>query len=211
VGVGLLAALLVAGPWIGRNLATFGDTTLLSTGEGPVLAGSNCPATFSGQQLGSWNLTCSMPITTSNDQSVDSARQSAAGLRYARHHLGRLPVVMLARVGRVWDFYEPIQMANTDVGEGRPVPASLAGLFSYYVLMAAGILGVVVLRRRRIRVWPLLAVAGLVTVVAATSYGQVRFRAEFEVALVVLAAAGIDGVWRRLRTPREASPAPAQA
>jgi len=205
LGVVLLATLVVAGPWIGRNLTAFGDTTLLSTGEGPVLAGANCPATYAGPQLGSWNLTCSMPVPTSTDQSVVSARQSAAGLRYVRHHLGRLPIVVLARVGRVWDLYEPIEMAHTDVGEGRPVPASLAGLYSYYVLMAAGIVGVVVLRKRKIRVWPLLVVAGLVTVVAATSYGLVRFRAEFEVALVVLAAAGVDGLWRRVRH----APAPA--
>ena len=39
------------------------------------------------------------------------------------------------------------------------------------------------------------------TVVAAQGYGQVRFRAEFEVALVVLAAGGLHAAWRRLRGP----------
>lgn len=199
LGIAVLVSVLVVGPWVGRNLAAFGDTTLLSTGEGPVLAGANCAATYAGRQLGSWNQTCSMPVATSPDQSIDSARQSAAGQRYLRHHLGRLPVVVLARVGRLWDVYEPFQMVHYDVGEGRPVPASFAGLYAYYLLMAAGVVGVVSLRRRRLRVWPLLAVAGLVTVVAATGYGLVRFRAEFEVALVVLAAAGVDAVWRRLR------------
>jgi hypothetical protein len=207
----VLVALVVVGPWVGRNLATFHDTTLLSTGEGPVLAGANCPATYSGPGLGSWSLICSIPVSHTNDQSVHSARQAAAGLRYARHHLGRLPVVVLARVGRLWDFYEPFQMVHVDVNEGRPVPASLAGLYSYYLLFAAGLVGVVALRRRRIRVWPLLSLAGVVTVVAATSYGMVRFRAEFEVALVVLAAAGLEAVWLRLRRSRAASPEPGPA
>lgn len=209
VATGLLVAGLVVGPWVGRNLASFKDATYLSTGEGPVLLGSNCPATYSGPHLGSWSLSCSLDVPTASDQSVESARQAAAGLRYARHHLGRLPVVVLARIGRVWDFYEPVQMANQDVDEGRPVPASMAGLFAYYLLLPAAAVGVVVLRRRRVRVWPMLVIAAMVSVVAATGYGLVRFRAEFEVPLVVLAAVGLAAVGSRFRRGRAARAAPA--
>ena len=41
------------------------------------------------------------------------------------------------------------------------------------------------------KIWSLLVSVGAVTVIAAMSYGIVRFRAEFEVSLVVLAGAGI--------------------
>ena len=53
--------------------------------------------------------------------------------------------------------------------------------------------------------------AGVVTVVAATGYGLVRFRAEFEVSLVVLAAAGLEAVWLGLRRARTGSPGPGPA
>jgi len=199
VAVGVLVAGVTVGPWVGRNLVSFRDTTLLSTGEGPVLAGANCPQTYFGPGLGSWSLSCSLRVPQAADQSVESARQYEVGKRYVEHHLSRLPVVALARVGRVWDLYEPLQMVDVDVNEGRPIPASFAGLLSYYVLLPAAVAGAAVIRRRRIRLWPFLVPAALVTFIAITGYGQVRFRAEFEVSLVVLAAVGLDAAWSRYR------------
>lgn len=204
---GVLVAGLVVGPWVGRNLVSFRDTTIFSTGEGPLLLGANCPQTYSGPGLGSWSLPCSVDVPPASDQSVESTRQYNAAKRYAEKHLGRLPLVALARAGRVWDFYEPLQMVDVDVNEGRPVPASFAGLLSYYVLLPFAAIGVVALRRRRVPVWPLLVIAGLVTLVAVAGYGQVRFRAEFEVPLVVLAATGLAAAGRRLvRRPLRTAP-----
>ncbi|HEY6623441.1 MAG TPA: glycosyltransferase family 39 protein [Acidimicrobiales bacterium] len=188
LGVGILASLVVLAPWVGRNLATFTDATYISTGDGLALLGSNCAQTYHGPNLGSWSLTCSLSAPGPGDESVQSSRDQHAAVQYAEHHAGRLPVVVLARVGRLWDFFEPIQMANVDVNEGRPVPASLAGLGFYYALLPLGIAGIVIYRRRRIRQWFLLVPAGVVTVVAALVYGLVRFRSPFEVCLVVLAA-----------------------
>ena len=188
MSVGILCSLFVVAPWVGRNLATFTDPTYISTGNGYALLGANCPQTYAGPQLGSWSLSCSFAAPAHGDESVEAAKAQHAALQYAEHHAGRLPVVVLARVGRVWDFYQPIQMANADVNEGRPVPASLSGLGFYYALLPLGVAGVVMLRRRRIPQWFLLVPAGVITVVAAVFYGTVRFRAPFEVCLVVLAA-----------------------
>jgi len=206
--LGVVAAGLVVGPWVGRNLASFEDTTIFSTGQGPLLLGANCPQTYSGPGLGSWSLICSIdapPITKTQDQSVESTRQYNAAKHYMSAHLGRLPLVALARVARVWDFYEPLQMIHVDVNEGRPVPAAFAGVLAYWVLLPFALIGVVVLRRRRLPVWPLVVIAGLVTVIAATGYGQVRFRAEFEVVLVVLAAVGVSALRPRRRGGRPES------
>jgi len=196
VAVGLLAAGLTVGPWVGRNLVSFRDTTILSTGQGPLLLGANCPSTYYVPYLGSWSLPCSIHVPLSHEQSVESTRQYDAAKTYVEHHLDRLPVVVLARVGRVWDFYEPMQMVEGDVNEGRPVPASFAGLLAYYLLLPAAVAGVVVMRRRRVTLWPLLVPAAVVTLTAATGFGLVRFRAEFEVPLVVLAATGFVAMWR---------------
>lgn len=197
--VGVVVAGLTVGPWVGRNLASFKDPTFLSTGEGPVLLGANCPATYDGPELGSWSLACSIAVPHAADQSVESARQTAAAERNIESNPGRLPVVVLARVGRVWDFYEPLQMVDGDVNEGRPVPASFAGLMAYYLLLPAAAVGIVALRRRGVPVWPMVVIAVAVTVVAATGYGLVRFRADFEVSLVVLAAVGFNAGWRWIR------------
>ncbi|HEX4217992.1 MAG TPA: glycosyltransferase family 39 protein [Acidimicrobiales bacterium] len=186
--VGVVVCVLVVAPWVGRNLATFTDRTYVSTGEGYALLGANCPQTYSGPQLGSWSLACSSSAPTRGDESVQAARAEHVATQYAEHHTGRIPVVVLARVGRLWDVYEPIQMADVDVNEGRPAPASLAGLGFYYALVPLGIAGIVVYRRRRVRQWFLLVPAAVLTFVAVVVYGSVRFRAPFEVCLVVLAA-----------------------
>lgn len=191
--IGTAAALVVIMPWVGRNLASFQDTTTISTGGGGVLLGANCPATYAGPHMGAWSLGCVVAAKAKGDQSVVSARDQQVALSYMRHHLTRLPLVVAARVGRLWDLYQPIQQAEDD-REGRPAVASLAGLAMYYMLLPIGVAGIVVVRRRRCVLWPLLVPAAVVTAVAAAAYGLVRFRAPFEVCLVVLAAAGLSAV-----------------
>jgi 4-amino-4-deoxy-L-arabinose transferase-like glycosyltransferase len=188
LGASLLVVVLVLAPWVGRNLATFQDRTYLSTGNGLVLLGSNCPAVYSGAGLGLWSLQCADGVGATGDESVQSARGTHLGIQYAEHHWTRLPVVVLARVGRLWDLYQPIQEARVESNEGRPFPASLAGLSVFYLLVPLGVAGVVVLRRRRIRQWFLLVPAGVLTLVSALAYGLIRFRDPFEVCLVVLCA-----------------------
>ena len=137
---------------------------------------------------------------------MQSARARSRAITYARQHADRLPVVVLARIGRLWDFYEPVQMAQIDVNEGRPEGAALWGLGVYYALLPLGVAGIVILRRRRIDQWFLLVPAGVLTSVAALFFGQVRFRAPFEVCLVVLAAPALVRLGQRLRGRGHAEP-----
>ncbi len=188
LGLALLASAFVLAPWVGRNLATFKDPTYISTGDGLALLGANCKNTYYGPSLGSWALGCAISVSVKGDESVQSEADQKAAITYIRHHEGRLPVVVAARIGRLWDFYQPIQMADYDVNEGRPRDASLAGLVVYYALLLPALAGIVILRRRRMGPWILLVPAGVLTLTAALFYGLVRFRAPFEVCLVVLAA-----------------------
>ena len=205
--VGLLAVVVVLAPWMGRNLATFKDHTYISTGDGLALIGANCASAYSGQGMGTWHINCTSPHPDP-DESVASSRYVHQAVQYAEHHSGRLPVVVLARVGRLWDFYQPIQMVNVDANEGRPVPAARAGLIVYYATLPFVVAGVVVLRRRRIRQWFLLVPLGVVTAVSALFYGSVRFRAPAEVCLVVLAAPALvlSAQWLGRVVTRRGSP-----
>jgi 4-amino-4-deoxy-L-arabinose transferase-like glycosyltransferase len=188
LGIALLATVLVLAPWVGRNLATFTDRTYISTGNGLALLGANCPSTYSGAELGSWSLKCAISKPGPGDESVQSARDTHAAVQFAEHHLSRLPLVILARVGRVWDFYQPTQEAYIETGEGRPMAVSDAGVAVYYLMLPLGVAGIVIFRRRGIRQWFLLVPAGVITFVTVLVYGLIRFRAPFEVCLAVLAA-----------------------
>jgi hypothetical protein len=64
------------------------------------------------------------------------------------------------------------------------------------MLLPAAAVGVVILRRRRVALLPLLAFAVVVTIGTALTYGFTRFRASAEVSIVLLAAVAID-VWVR--------------
>lgn len=197
LGIGLGTVLLVLGPWVGRNLATFKDPTSISTGNGLVLSGANCAQTYSGPELGLWSVACARAAEKGGDESVQASREQHAGLEYMEHHADRLPTVVAVRIARVWDFYRPIEMAHVETGEGRPYAASLAGLACYYALVPFAVTGVIVLRHRHLDQWFLLVPAAVVTLVSAASYGLVRFRAPFEVCLVVLAAAAMVELARK--------------
>ena len=186
-------------------MASFHETTTLSTGEGLALLGANCPQTYWGPDLGSWSLRCSLSGGSSGDESVVSAHDQRLALQFAEHHASRLPAVVLARIGRLWDLYQPIQEAHIESHEGRPVPASLAGLAVYYLMIPLGIAGVLIFRRHRIRQWFLLVPAGVLTVVSALVYGLIRFRDPFEVCLAVLAAPPIVLLAGAVRHRRTAS------
>ena len=191
LGAALAATTVVLAPWMGRNLATFTDATYISTGDGLVLLGANCPQTYSGPDLGLWSAQCAQSVKGRGDESVQSSRDQHAAVEFVKHHADRVPLVVLVRIAREWDLYDPVQMAQVEAHEGRPTAASLAGLGFYYLLLPCAVAGIVILRRRRITQWFLLVPAGVVTLTSALFFALVRFRAPFEVCLVVLAAPAI--------------------
>jgi hypothetical protein len=69
------------------------------------------------------------------------------------------------------------------------------------VLLPLALVGVVLLLRRRARVWPLLSTAVVVALTTALTYGQQRFRVADEPSLVVLAAVSVAAVVGARRRP----------
>jgi 4-amino-4-deoxy-L-arabinose transferase-like glycosyltransferase len=195
-GVAVGTAVLLVTPWVVYNLARFERPVLLSYGDGGVIEGANCRPTYYSRDIGLWNGSCTSTRGLP-ENSVNAETKRELGLDYARSHLTRLPLVVTARVGRLWNVYQPIRTSEQSYGVVRPRWASFGGLGLYYALMALGIGGVIALRRRRITVLPLLAPVVVVTICAAAFYGTIRFRSPAEVSIVVLAAVALDALWRR--------------
>jgi hypothetical protein len=212
VGVTALATVAVISPWVMFNLSRFEHPTFLSTTDGQTLLGANCDLAYRGPGLGLWHVPCLE--TVPGDQSVVNRYQRDLAVRYASEHGNRAPVVVAARVGRLWGLYRPADMISYHEGEGREGWVTAAGMWFFYPITALAVGGAVVLARRSgdrwpERLWPLLAPAVLMTVVAAATYGQTRFRAPAEPSLVVLAAfALVTAVgWWRARPAGRTEPA----
>jgi hypothetical protein len=183
---------------------------LLSTNDGITLLGANCDEVYGVNDpggIGFWNLGCTWAYIGSCSAGRPVHRAAVyrdAGLQYIKTHKSLLPKVVAIRLGRGWGFYGPDQMAWLNQGEGRERWASWAGYVMWWLLLAPAAFGAVALRRRRVPVWPLLSTAIIVTITLTAFYGIVRFRLPADVAVTVLAAAGIDAVLRR-RAPADRS------
>ncbi len=148
--VASVVALVVVAPWVGFNLARFDDATFVSTNDGLTLAGANCDATYHGSATGFWSLACAAN-PPAGDQSVVSAALRRRGLSYVKHHLARVPAVVLARLGRTWSLFRPFDMVKFNTGEDREEWVTRLGLVVYYPTLLLAIAGAVALWRRRRR------------------------------------------------------------
>ena len=221
VGVTCLVVIL---PWWVRNLTTFENPTFLATGHGSVLQSANCDSTYSGQFLGYWNIECIIAdrppanaeqerLLKSNkvpgvayllaqdprDESIADLAARDKAVHYIREHLDRAPIVALARVGRVWGVYRVGQEVNfDDFFERRGKWTSWAGVWMYDALVPLAVYALVLMRKRRVPISPMLAIFAMVTVAAAISIGITRYRVGADVALVVLGGVGVDAILRWL-------------
>jgi 4-amino-4-deoxy-L-arabinose transferase-like glycosyltransferase len=201
LGVMALVGALLVGPWVVRNVTTFEEPTYLGTGFGLVLAYGNCDRTYSGEFLGYWDDRCGYnDYAPRTEESVVDLRARKQGLDYIRDHVGRLPVVVATRVGRVWSVFRPSQNVELDAFyERRGTAESWAVLVAYYAMLVLSIAGLVVLRRRRIPIFPYIAIALSVTITVALSFGITRYRAPVDVVMPLLSAVAIDAFlrWRK--------------
>ena len=100
LAVVLLVAAATVAPWLVYNATRFDRPVLMSTNDGATLADTNCPAAYSGPGLGLYIFQCHVPAVDESGDESDRARNlTEVGLRYARDHADRLPVVV-GRPGR---------------------------------------------------------------------------------------------------------------
>jgi 4-amino-4-deoxy-L-arabinose transferase-like glycosyltransferase len=212
IAVSGIVAVVVVAPWTIRNLSTFDKPVPISANANEIWVGANCHDTYYGGLIGSWRFSCygSRPP---GDESARAAVYRQRGLDYMKDHAGRLPLVAVARVGRLLDVYKPWgQGAYINAGEGRHPRATHLGLIAYWLLIPFAICGFVLLRRRR---EPALAILAtpivLVVLVAIATYGSTRFRFAAEPALVVLGATTVSTLWSGAAAALRARRRPASA
>lgn len=207
-----LTLLVIVGPWVGYNMSRFDDPVFISSGFGVTLASSNCPELYHGPYEGYWSLECAVlakdTFTPGADESVQGAEAQAYALRIIGRHRGRIFPVEMAREGRAFGLFHPLEQVRLDsTVETRPYRWTLVGLGMYYLLVALSVGGLILLRRRRTPILPLVAVGLDVVVSVALTFGQTRYRTPFEVALILAAAVQVEWVWSRYGT-RTGGPSP---
>jgi 4-amino-4-deoxy-L-arabinose transferase-like glycosyltransferase len=191
-----VAFALVLTPWTIRNWSAFDRPVLIATEGGETLAGANCDVVYGGHRIGTWSYECAR-FSGRGNEAAELNEAGRRGLRYARDHAERIPLVAAARVARTWGLWNPFA-----VPEGRRAWVQRAGEILYLALIPLAVWGFVLLRRRQVAVWILMAPFVTVTVTSLLAYGQIRFRHSAELALVVLAAVALD----RLITRPEGEP-----
>jgi hypothetical protein len=192
------ATALTIAPWTMRNWIVFGEPVLISLNDATVIAGANCESVYHGKDIGGWTIACLAKRDVDLPEPEQHRIWRQQGLDYAREHLVDLPRVMLVRVLRTWDLYQPSR--QTRFAEGRDRNVELAGVYTYLVLLLPlSVYGAVLLRRRGHPLLILLSPAAVVTVTAIFGYGLPRFRHAANLTMLVLAAVAIAAIAVRAR------------
>jgi len=207
--VATTAAVMLMAPWMIFNTIRFGEPVLVTTGQGAVLSAGACDDVFYGTYIG-YTANCFQgPWAPRGANEVErDAEPRRQALEYIGDHLDRFPIVVAARVGRAWDVFKVRQTTRLDWSlEGRGRGASWAGLLMFYALLPFAVGGLVRMRRTKVTILPIVGLAVSFTVAVATTFGLPRYRAPFEVALVVVAAVGMDRAlaWMDRRRPSAGS------
>lgn len=209
-GSALTVAGLVVAPWLLRNNERLGTPTVATLQTGTALAGAYCPDTYDGELLGSWSFNC---IQRADQDSISEVafnnELQRDGRRYLRDHLGRLAVVVPVRILRQWGLYDPIDEARFEAAESRNFKWQLVSSAAYLPVAVLAAYGLILLRRRRARLLPMVAMIVTVTATAAMIYGQQRLRVSVEPVLLVAAAVAIVHVAQRLGVVRPCCSSPA--
>lgn len=210
-------AVLVVFPWVMRNLVSFTNPTFMSVGTGSVLLNGSCDDAYYGENLGSLSFRCFEgeaqvviaegfdPRDPAADESVIDRRFMEIATPYVSDNLDRLPVVVAARVGRIYYLYDPEGSISYDIAlEDRGRWQSWSALWFFYLTVPLAVYGGVVLRRRGIPLSPLVGPIAAVAFTAATTFGISRFRGPADLAMCMLAGVALDQLWRRLRSSEPA-------
>jgi 4-amino-4-deoxy-L-arabinose transferase-like glycosyltransferase len=197
LGAGVAAIVVIVGPWVGYNLSRFDKPEFISSGTGATLYTGSCHEAWYGAHIGYAGLLCRQPdLPRSWDESQQDAYFRRRAIDYTKSHWKRAPLVLAARVGRLWYVFDPGQEIHLDgTAESRGVTTAQLAFAGYAILIPFAIAGVIILHRRKVMILPLVALAVSVTLAVIVAFGIQRYRVPADVAIVVAAAVGIDALW----------------
>jgi hypothetical protein len=191
-------ALLVIAPWCIRNSTTFDHPMLVSSEDGPVIAGANCAPTYNGRDTGYWRADC-VCLRSEFNPATRSQKLRRQGLTYASDHASRVPAVEGVRLLRTFGLWQPVR--HVYFAEGRTMPWRPLAVGCVWAVLLLGAAGAVLMRRRRLMLGILLAPLVLAIATTLIAFGYTRFRYAADVSLIVLAGVLIDRVLLRRRAP----------
>ena len=105
--------------------------------------------------------------------------------------------------------YRPQDDIHFDIHNFKRAPSvAWSTLYSYYLVAVLAVIGLVMLRRRRIPIFPLVAIPATIILTATIAFGQLRYRAAAEPSLVIAAAAALHLDHQPLRAASLVTPSP---
>ena len=215
VVVGLLAGLVLMSPWLIFNLTRFEQPELLTTSIGPLLSSASCDTVWKGDNKSYYSISCTQAVQAREakpgyDESQFDSIYRRAAFRYIADHKHLIPGVVAARAVAIVGLYHPGLQIRIDSSRGvekSELPLARAVMYSFYVLALLSVVGALVLRRRRRSpVFPLLVPPAVVLLTVIVGYAAMRFRAPADVALCILAALAVDAAINRLRGHPDVTP-----
>jgi 4-amino-4-deoxy-L-arabinose transferase-like glycosyltransferase len=204
----LLTLVILMAPWSLRNTLDFGWQNALTTVLGEAVQSANCnttyyapahpnPHSYSGE---GFQMVCANVAYLTGNEGQQQDTLLTEGTSYIKTHLSRLPVVVIMRIGRTWEFFYPFGSAKQDdILEIWYYPADIVKVIIFYPLALFALIGIILLnRRRQIYILPLLAVPIIVTLAVAIAGYDPRYRVMAEPFICMLAAVGILGLHSKL-------------
>jgi 4-amino-4-deoxy-L-arabinose transferase-like glycosyltransferase len=180
-------------PWTVRNYHYFGAIVPLSITQDAALYGTfNRDAAEDPVYPYAWRpAPASGELADYRGPPIDDAELGRRLRRSAWHwiedHPDAVPKAFFWNgLSRLWDVRRPARVVNEVRFEGRTRGVTIAGLVMYWVLLPLALVSLWLLRRRRLLVWPVVALA-LGASVAFTADSGTRYRATLEPLIVVLA------------------------
>ncbi len=204
VGVVAATAFVVYLPWLHHTWSNF-RTIAPSASLGSMMVGANNRVAYYDRiYTGSWfygGLTRDRKTLYEirdprhNEKTVDDL-YLAQGLEYFRSHLERVPSVVVARILRGFDFWDPYVTARLEEGWGRPTWITYAGLVFYFPLLAAACYAAWRSRRRWKDFFPLYVIVAGFCVFSAAAFGSSRFRLPADTAIIIFSSSVLYGLTR---------------